>query len=162
MTDTPAPVTSGADLDECISNIRFFANDLLDNGHLFGGAVGSVMAIRDEAGKIADYLATRLRSPQEPRCPVCAGTGAEERKAECFLCSGSGTVSGGAIAALYETLTASTARVAVLEGALREVRAMAEEMVAQPAGDAADVGHRAAASTILSEIERLTPAPEAG
>jgi len=41
---------------ESLKSIRFFAQDMLENGHLFGGQTGSVMAIRDEADKASAAL----------------------------------------------------------------------------------------------------------
>lgn len=64
MTDRPMKNdTSGAELSEAterVQRIRLFAQDLLDNGHLYGGAIGDVMAIRDEADAL---LAARSEGP---------------------------------------------------------------------------------------------------
>jgi hypothetical protein len=43
---------SAKDIVERLERIRLYAQDLLENGHLFGGAIGNVMAIRDEADAI--------------------------------------------------------------------------------------------------------------
>jgi hypothetical protein len=52
MTPSDTAHPEGETTREIAENIRFFAQDLLDNGHLFGAQIGGVMAIRDEADKL--------------------------------------------------------------------------------------------------------------
>jgi hypothetical protein len=45
MSDQADEATPAEQVESHTQNIRSYAQDLLDNGHLFGGQVGSVMAI---------------------------------------------------------------------------------------------------------------------